>query len=144
MKRRGHKDTEKNPTSISGSKRLDSMLFRRNDLDPKLNMCLSLKIRSHGAPDILFREAEVQRILFRLFGVALVASRLWSQSDLSTIRGVAVDASGAVVPNLNLTLLDIDRNTSRTAMTAAEGTYEIPFISPGLYKLTATGAGFKD
>ena len=36
------------------------------------------------------------------------------------------------------------RNTSRTAVTASEGTYEIPFIVPGLYKLTATGAGFKD
>src|SRR5207253_4629564 len=48
------------------------------------------------------------------------------------------------VPNLSLTLLDIERNTSRTALTAAEGTYEIPFLSPGLYKLTATAAGFKD
>ena len=74
----------------------------------------------------------------------LLLPAVWAQSDLSTIRGVAVDQSGAVVPNLNIKLIDIERNTSRTAVTASEGTYEIPFIVPGLYKLTATGTGFKD
>src|SRR5258706_1955116 len=86
----------------------------------------------------------MRRTTSRLGWAILLLPTLWAQSDLSTIRGVAVDQSGAVVPNLNIKLLDTERNISRTATTAAEGTYEIPFIVPGLYKLTATGAGFKD
>ncbi|MEX2262121.1 MAG: carboxypeptidase regulatory-like domain-containing protein [Bryobacteraceae bacterium] len=67
-----------------------------------------------------------------------------AQSDLSTIRGVATDQTGAVVPASGVTLLDIERNTTRTTVTANDGTYEIPFLVPGLYKLTATAAGFKE
>jgi hypothetical protein len=67
-----------------------------------------------------------------------------AQTDLSTIRGTATDPSGAVVPNVQITLTDIDRNTSRTATTGQDGNYEIPFLVPGLYKLTAAGSGFKE
>lgn len=74
-----------------------------------------------------------------LFSIALLG-----QTDLSTIRGVATDPSGAVVPNLQITITDVDRNTSRAATTGQDGNYEIPFLVPGLYQMTATGAGFKE
>src|SRR5262249_57397738 len=74
----------------------------------------------------------------------LMLRALWAQSDLSTIRGVAADQSGAVVPNVKITLLDLERNTARAAVTTAEGTYEIPFVLPGMYKLTAVSAGLKE
>lgn len=80
----------------------------------------------------------------KIFCVLSVPALLLAQSDLSTIRGLAVDKSGAVVPNVNIKLLDIERNTTRTTLTNAEGTYELPFLLPGLYKLTAESAGFKD
>ena len=69
---------------------------------------------------------------------------VWAQSDLSTVRGVATDQTGAVAPNIKITLLDVERNTTRTTVTTSEGDYEIPFLVPGLYKLTATGPGFTD
>src|SRR5215831_6241066 len=68
----------------------------------------------------------------------------WAQSDLSTVRGVAADPTGAVAPNIKITLLDIQRNTTRSTVTTSEGAYEIPFLVPGLYRLTATGSGFND
>ena len=43
----------------------------------------------------------MRRITHWLTWVTLLGTALWAQSDLSTIRGVAVDQSGAVVPNLN-------------------------------------------
>src|SRR5690349_9343145 len=67
-----------------------------------------------------------------------------AQSDLSTIRGTATDSSGAVVPNVTITLVDTERNTSRTALTGQDGNYELPFLVPGLYKLTAGASGFKE
>lgn len=85
------------------------------------------------------------RRLASLVGLLSFAlSALWAQSDLSTIRGVATDQSGAVTPGVTIALLDVERNTTRTTKTTNEGTYEIPFLVPGLYKLTATGSGFKD
>src|SRR5262245_4341815 len=67
-----------------------------------------------------------------------------AQSDLSTIRGVATDQSGAVAPGIKVTLTDVERNTARSGVTGADGTYEIPFLVPGIYKLVGTGTGFKD
>lgn len=68
----------------------------------------------------------------------------WAQSDLSTVRGVATDPSGAVAPNIKITLLDVERNQTRITVTTSEGTYEIPFLVPGLYRLSATGTGFNE
>ena len=82
--------------------------------------------------------------LVRLAALVLLSLGAWAQSDLSTVRGVATDASGAVAPNIKITLLDIERNLTRTAFTTSEGTYEIPFLVPGLYRLSAVGAGFNE
>ncbi|MBI3679393.1 MAG: TonB-dependent receptor [Acidobacteria bacterium] len=81
---------------------------------------------------------------FAAFTIFLFAAVLHAQTDLSTIRGTVTDASGAVVPNAGITLTDIERNTSRMTSTGQDGNYEIPFLVPGLYKLTATAAGFKE
>jgi Carboxypeptidase regulatory-like domain/TonB dependent receptor len=79
-----------------------------------------------------------------LLALAFVYGVAWAQSDLSTVRGVATDPTGAVAPNVKVTLLDIERNLTRVTVTTSEGTYEIPFLVPGLYRLTAAGAGFND
>jgi hypothetical protein len=76
--------------------------------------------------------------------LAFISGTAWAQSDLSTVRGVATDPSGGVAPNVKITLLDLERNITRTALTTSEGTYEIPFLVPGLYRLTAAAAGFND
>lgn len=73
----------------------------------------------------------------------LSVGSLSAQTDLSTIRGVALDQSGAIVPNATLTLTDTERNTTRTTVSNEAGEYEIPFLIPGTYRLNATAAGFK-
>ena len=62
---------------------------------------------------------------------------------LSTIRGTATDASGAAVPGVSLTLVQVDTNFSRTSSTTATGDYEFPNLQRGTYRLTATIQGFK-
>lgn len=81
---------------------------------------------------------------FLISSLLMFAPMVLAQTDLSTIRGAATDSSGAVVPNLAITLTDIERNTSRSTVTGQDGNYEIPFLVPGLYKLSATGPGFKE
>jgi len=75
---------------------------------------------------------------------AVLLTALWAQSDLSTIRGVTTDSSGAVAPNIRIALLDLERSTKRETLSTSEGAYEIPFLAPGLYKLMASAPGFKE
>ena len=69
--------------------------------------------------------------LVRLAALVLLSLGAWAQSDLSTVRGVATDHTGAVAPNIKITLLDVERNSTRTTITTSEGDYEIPFLVPG-------------
>jgi hypothetical protein len=66
-----------------------------------------------------------------------------AQTDFSTIRGAASDQSGAAVANTKITVTEVETNISREAVTTSDGVYEIPYLTPGKYRLTATGAGFK-
>lgn len=65
------------------------------------------------------------------------------QTDLGTIRGVATDQSGAVIPNVKIVLTNIGTGISREVVTGSQGDFEIPFINQGTYSLTATAPGFK-
>lgn len=67
-----------------------------------------------------------------------------AQTSLSTVRGTVADQSGAVVPEVQVTLVDIATgNVVRTVVTDSHGNYEIPYVTTGHYKLTASRTGFK-
>jgi hypothetical protein len=65
------------------------------------------------------------------------------QGTLGTIRGVATDPSGAVVPGVKITVGNESTGISKTAETDATGNYEVPNLIPGSYTVTAESAGFK-
>jgi hypothetical protein len=67
----------------------------------------------------------------------------WAQS-LSTLRGTVTDASGAVVPGVEITVKDqITGLKARTVLTDQQGNYEIPDIKRGQYRLIAQLPGFR-
>ncbi len=66
-----------------------------------------------------------------------------AQTNLAAVRGHVTDPSGAVVPNAKITLTNITRNVSRTAVSNTDGDYEIPYVLPGTYRLTCSTSGFK-
>jgi hypothetical protein len=57
-------------------------------------------------------------------------------TDLGTITGSVTDASGALVPNATVTILDLSTNTPRETKTNAEGVYRVFGLRPGGYKVT--------
>lgn len=87
------------------------------------------------------------RLRLRHFAFAaalLFCFRLPGQETLSTLRGTATDASGAVVPGVQVTVQEISTNiVARRIATDSQGNYEIPGLKHGTYRLTATLAGFK-
>ncbi|MGB6133496.1 MAG: carboxypeptidase-like regulatory domain-containing protein [Acidobacteriaceae bacterium] len=58
------------------------------------------------------------------------------------IRGTVTDQSGAVVPGVKVTVLDVDKNVTTTFVTDGAGLYDTGSIVPDHYLLTFTKAGF--
>ena len=77
-----------------------------------------------------------------LVGVA-TAGAARGQSYQGGLRGAARDASGAVVVGCELSLINEETNTARSAVTNSEGEYAFANVLPGLYTLAATKNGYK-
>jgi hypothetical protein len=58
------------------------------------------------------------------------------------IRGTVTDKSGAVVPGVTVTVLDVDKNVTSTFVTDGAGLYDTGSIVPDHYLLTFTRDGF--
>lgn len=77
------------------------------------------------------------------FSFFLFCANSLAQLSLSTIRGTAVDPTGAVVTNVDITLVSLETGGKRATKTNDNGDYEIPDLQRGTYRLTATVTGFK-
>ncbi|MBI3694798.1 MAG: carboxypeptidase regulatory-like domain-containing protein, partial [Acidobacteria bacterium] len=85
-----------------------------------------------------------KRILSIMGAVLLLAAGLLAQVTLSTVRGTVADQSGGVLPGAEVTLVDRATNVvARTLESAADGSFEIPDVRSGNYRLTVTLRGFK-
>lgn len=71
--------------------------------------------------------------------------RNWSaygQSSTATLSGTVMDEAGAVIPAVNITLLNLSTALQRHATTDEEGSYIVPLLPPGRYNATAQRDGF--
>ena len=83
-------------------------------------------------------------MLIRVFLAAFCLSAIsFAQSPLGTVTGVAIDPSGAPVPNATVTLKNQDTGITREVKSNAAGVYAFPNLAPGHYKLTAEAQGFR-
>ncbi len=81
--------------------------------------------------------------------LALLVMSLWTvsasgQVDVAsaTLKGVITDPHDALVAGATVTATSIDKGISRTAKTDTEGTYQIPALPPGAYKVEIEAQGF--
>lgn len=72
-----------------------------------------------------------------LYGTAL------SQVTTGSILGTVRDASEAVLPNATVTITDTGKGTSSTKKTNGSGEYDVEFLIPGTYNVSAEMSGFK-
>lgn len=83
------------------------------------------------------------RTLLAIFAVALLStSALLAQTNYGGVRGLATDATGAVIANATVTLTDESTNISRTAVTTSAGEYTFTAVDPGTYTVTIVAPGF--
>src|SRR3984893_4852224 len=65
------------------------------------------------------------------------------QTITGTISGDVTDTSGAVVAGATITIQNLGTNEKRTATTTRNGSFELPDLAIGKYKVTAAAEGFK-
>jgi Carboxypeptidase regulatory-like domain len=77
-------------------------------------------------------------------GLFLVCtSFVWAQAiSTAQIRGIVQDASGAAVAGATITLTQTSTGAARTTTSAADGTYSLPDLPIGPYRMEVTQAGF--
>jgi len=68
----------------------------------------------------------------------------FAQTVFGTILGTVTDPSGAVMPNVVITVTNQGENISRDVRSDAQGNYQAENMKAGLYTVSARVTGFKD
>ena len=86
---------------------------------------------------------QVGRFLIALFAFLLLAGVMASaQVDQGSITGVVQDATGAVVPNATVTLVNTDQGITLSTKSTSSGSYTFSPVRIGAYTVTVTAPGF--
>ncbi|MCU1324985.1 MAG: Cna B-type protein, partial [Bryobacterales bacterium] len=72
----------------------------------------------------------------------LVAASAFGQSDRGTITGTVIDPAGASVPNVKVSVTDVERGAAYSTVTTSTGNYTLPSLPSGRYDMTVVAAGF--
>lgn len=79
-----------------------------------------------------------------LLSTGLMARRAWPQELTGEIDGRMTDSSGAVVPNVTVTIRNEDqKNVARTVQTNAQGQFSVPLLPLARYSVAVSVAGFR-
>src|SRR5205823_672125 len=80
--------------------------------------------------------------LISLFVLALTCTSVWAQAT-AQISGTVRDQSGAVLPGVEVTATQTDTGISRSTITNETGSYNMPNLVVGSYRLEASLPGFR-
>ncbi len=78
-----------------------------------------------------------------LLTALLLASLPLAAQNFGEITGTVADPSGAVIAGASITITNEATGVARTAETNEAGSYDVPFINPGVYTVTAELDGFR-
>jgi hypothetical protein len=79
-------------------------------------------------------------ILFMVF----FCNAMWGQSTFGSVRGSVQDGSGAVLPNVDVSLHNEGENNDRSVKSDATGGFTIENVKPGQYTIHANLDGFSE
>jgi hypothetical protein len=79
-----------------------------------------------------------------LFASVLFTVPALAQSNKGTIKGTVTDQNGAVVQKATVTARNVATNEERTVESREDGTYEVPLVDPGTYRVTVKAPSFPD
>jgi hypothetical protein len=68
---------------------------------------------------------------------------VWAQETTGTITGFVKDATGAVVPDVEVVVRNMNTGVERRVKSQADGEYTVTLLPIGIYQVTVETAGFK-
>jgi uncharacterized protein YfaS (alpha-2-macroglobulin family) len=81
----------------------------------------------------------VRRLLFVICVLATVA--FGQTTGTATLVGTVSDNTGAIVPGATVNLVNVETQFVYNGQTTSEGSYYVPNLSPGTYRLTIEASG---
>ncbi len=88
------------------------------------------------------RQRHVSFAYFLLLSVFCVVPVALAQGTNATLSGTVVDQNGAVVPAVEISVVNPATSLERTATTNDQGFFTVPLLPPGTYTVTAKRDGF--
>ena len=88
----------------------------------------------------------MNHVRFRLLGLlmlSLLIAPFAKAQDNATVNGIVTDASGALVPNAAITLINPATGQIRSETSNSAGAYRFANVGIGTYSLTVAAAGFQ-
>lgn len=77
-----------------------------------------------------------------LFAMAMVGAGHAQSTNAGDIRGTVTDQSGALVPDVTVTVLNVETGVAKDYVTNHDGVYDTSSIVTGQYQITFTKTGF--
>ena len=87
--------------------------------------------------------ASPKGLLRLLVATAALASSAIAQVDTGTIAGIAHDPSGAVIPDAQITIANMETGAMATTRTSSDGQFVVPLLKVGVYSVMAEKPGFQ-
>ena len=88
------------------------------------------------------RQVGVWLLLVACLFLILSPSLMAQTAATGALAGTITDQSGAVVPNVTVTVTSVDTGQARTVTTDADGTYKVSLLPPGSYGVKFQATGF--
>jgi hypothetical protein len=97
-------------------------------------------VRTGQCKKILWMAGRVFALVMFLIAVGSASAQLTTADILGTVT----DASGAVVPNATITLVNLDTHETHNTTSNASGDYQVTFLPVGRYSVSVKAKGFKN
>jgi hypothetical protein len=90
------------------------------------------------------RPGTAARLLLCLAAASISFSTSFAQTgNTGAIAGEVTDPAGAIVPEAQIKVVSLATGESRTAVSKQNGTYSVPLLPPGEYRIEISKAGFR-
>ena len=84
-----------------------------------------------------------RQLLFLFVVVVFGVGSVFGQSGVGTILGTVTDATGGVIADAPVEVTNTGTNVTQKTQTTSAGTYNVPYLRPGTYRVTVTMTGFQ-
>src|SRR5438874_3878444 len=90
------------------------------------------------------RRCGISALLISLIVVGLAATPAAAQTTgAATLVGTVTDSTGAVLPGAKVSVVNIETSFRSETQTGPEGSYYVPYLNPGNYRINVEAAGFR-